>query len=120
MACVKLQKLYTFEEKTKRIIEKDKRLYKTYGITYQDWLEMSKNGCWMCGKTDGRLNVDHIHVPGFKKMPPEEKKKYVRGCLCFMDNTMLSGVEKRKDARKHLNNMIRYFSVFPMKGDLNE
>ena len=101
----------------KKLQEKGKRLYKTYGLTLDEWYEMSKNGCWMCGKKEGRLNVDHVHVPGYKKLEPEQKRKYVRGCLCFMDNTMLHGVEKRKDARTHLNNMIRYFEVFPMKGE---
>lgn len=102
--------------KTKRQ-QKNDRLYKTYGITIERWEEMSKHGCWICGRTEGRLNVDHRHVAGYKKLSLEEKSKEVRGSLCFLCNTMLHGVEKRKDARFFLDRMVAYFKVFPIKGD---
>ena len=35
------------------------------------------------------LCVDHVHVDGYDKMTPEEKKKYVRGLLCSRCNIML-------------------------------
>jgi hypothetical protein len=34
----------------------------------------------------GRLCIDHQHVRGFKAMPPEEKRTWVRGLLCFTCN----------------------------------
>lgn len=32
------------------------------------------------------LVIDHEHVKGFKKLPPQEKRKHVRGLLCTYDN----------------------------------
>lgn len=104
-------------EEEKKIRAKKQRLYKTYGITMEEWEDMSKNGCWICGKKDGRLNVDHRHVKNYKNLSPEEKKAEVRSCLCFMCNTMLHGVEKRTRARYFLERMVDYFAVFKIKGD---
>lgn len=36
----------------------------------------------------GILHVDHSHVRGWKKLPPEERRKYVRGLTCFVDNSV--------------------------------
>jgi hypothetical protein len=98
--------------------QKDKYLHKTYGLTLLEWKELSKNGCWICGRKEGRLNVDHRHVKNYKKMTPEQKRKEVRSCLCFMCNTMLHGVEKRNRARYFLERMVAYFAVFKIKGDI--
>lgn len=107
----------TLNPEAKKLLEREKRLYKTYGLTYSEWEELVKNGCWVCKRKDVRLNVDHRHIKGYKKLTPEEKRKEVRGCLCFVHNTMLHGVEKFKDSRKQLERMIAYFQVFKMKGD---
>ncbi len=104
--------------------EKNRRLLKTYGITYNEWLGMysSQRGlCYICRKAHPRLCVDHIHVKGFKKMPPEEKKKYVRGLLCFMCNTSIKCVEKTINGernRQQLEGMVKYFIDFKLKGEL--
>lgn len=63
-----------------------------YGFTAEEWREGMEKQDWKCGAcrkrpVSGRLNYDHAHVRGWKKMPPEERKKYVRGWLCFMCNT---------------------------------
>ena len=44
--------------------------------------------CAICNKPLGKgmVFVDHWHVRGFKSMPAHEKRKYVRGLLCFTDN----------------------------------
>lgn len=73
-----------------------------YGLTETDWHAMCaacNNTCVVCGKPfeDRPLVVDHEHVKGFKahkkkkaqkghtikvrKMPPEERRKYVRGVI---------------------------------------
>lgn len=62
-----------------------------YGLSYTDWLEIAQRQefvCAICHKLpkSGRLNIDHEHVKGWKKMPPEQRKIYVRGLLCYMDN----------------------------------
>lgn len=97
--------------------QKDKYLYKTYGITLKEWNQMSKNGCWMCGRKEGRLNVDHRHIRNYKTLPPGEKKKEVRACLCFLCNVMISKLERRKTARFLLGRIQEYFKQFKMFGD---
>lgn len=50
-----------------------------------------KGVCAICLKVPqcGSLNVDHVHVRGFKKMLPVEKRKHVRGLLCAHCNHRL-------------------------------
>ncbi len=105
--------------------EKDKRLYRTYGITLEEWNKIFEDQgrvCWICETMppSGRLSVDHIHVKGFKKMGPEEKKQYVRGLLCFLCNTSLKGFEKTALGhinRKRLEGVYKYFKKFKLKGE---
>ncbi len=109
-----------------KIIAKNNRLYKTYGITISDYIMIlnAQGGvCACCGKLpgSGRLCVDHLHVLGFKKMSPDDKRKYVRGICCFMCNTSFKSIEKTKDGkrnREHLEGIIRYFSKYPLKGEI--
>ena len=75
---------------------------KKYGLTQADWLSLCaacKYTCVVCGKPfgDRPLVVDHEHVKGFKAhkkrkakhgrtikvrvMPPEERRRYVRGVI---------------------------------------
>lgn len=113
--------LMTEESKRKA---KDRRLYQTYGITLEEWEQMYKEQnetCFICKRLYPRMCVDHVHVPGFKKMLPEDKKKYVRGILCFMCNTHLKGLEKTKDGelnRQRLNGTVEYFQKFKLKGEI--
>jgi len=101
---------------------KDRRLYNTYGINlYEKNLMAAKQGgvCWICKQVpkSGILCVDHRHVKGYKKLSPEDKKKEVRALLCFMCNTGLHGIEKRKNARYILERYNEYFKTFKIKGD---
>lgn len=62
-----------------------------YGLSPQEWitiLEEQGNVCAVCRKVpdSGKLVTDHEHVAGWKKMPPEERKRYVRGILCYWCN----------------------------------
>lgn len=102
------------------VTKRGKYLYKKYGITEADYnrmLKEQKGGCWICGKTDGRLNVDHCHIKGHKKMTPGEKRIYTRGILCFLCNTMFSKFERRKKSRHLLERTVEYFKVFAIKSD---
>jgi len=104
-----------------KLQEKANRLYRTYGITIDDWNYMAEDGCWICKRKDGRLCVDHIHVRKFKQMEPEDKQKYVRGILCFMCNVGLKGFEKTVDGkrnRKQLEGTYKYFQTFKLKGEI--
>lgn len=62
-----------------------------YGLSLDEWRAMAERQgyvCFVCEKepSTGRLCIDHFHVKGWKKMPPEERKKYVRGLLCWFCN----------------------------------
>jgi Recombination endonuclease VII len=62
-----------------------------YGLTEEDWLALFEAQGWKCPiclRSGARLtmNVDHQHVPQWKHMPPEERRRYVRGILCVFDN----------------------------------
>lgn len=106
--------------------EKDRRLYKTYGITLQEWEEMMNaqgRVCMICEMVPGtgRLCVDHVHIKGFKGMKPENKKKYVRGILCFMCNVAVGKFERTNNGalnRKRVEGLIRYFKKFKLKGEI--
>lgn len=102
------------------------RIYKTYGISLIEWTEIllrQQRVCHIC-KTMPKnkiLCVDHIHQKGYKTMTPMQKKKYVRGLLCYMCNTGLKCVEKTangKRNRQQLVGMVEYFNEFPLKGEI--
>jgi hypothetical protein len=62
-----------------------------YGLVYSEWYALLKaqgGVCPICGTvpSSGRLVIDHEHVPGWKKMPPRERARHVRGLLCTTDN----------------------------------
>ena len=64
---------------------------KRYGLTSKEWeamLESQGGTCGVCRKIpeSGRLCTDHEHVKNWKRMPPEERKRYCRGVLCFQCN----------------------------------
>jgi hypothetical protein len=67
-----------------------------YGLSENDWkklLEEQESVCFVCKQTpsSNRLCVDHEHVRGWKKLPPEKRKLYVRGLLCWRCNTTFVG-----------------------------
>lgn len=62
-----------------------------YGLSEQEWrviLERQGGVCAVCKQepTKGRLCIDHEHVKGWKHMPPEQRKLYVRGLLDWRCN----------------------------------
>lgn len=70
-----------------------KQTLRKYGLDYTEWVDigLSRPGfglCQVCGKIPASkiLHIDHEHVRGWKKMPPSERKKYVRGLLCYTCN----------------------------------
>lgn len=69
---------------------------KKYGLSLTDWQAMAdeqSHACFVCRQqpTQGRLCIDHDHVRGWKRMPPDQRKRYVRGLLCFRCNTTFVG-----------------------------
>lgn len=61
-----------------------------YGLTRSEWQVMYDvyNGrCHVCREPPkGYLCIDHEHVKGWRKMAPADRKRYVRGLLCFYCN----------------------------------
>lgn len=73
-----------------------------YGGTVADWERLLREQDYCCGvckrvpnpsKRDGkvRLVIDHEHVRGWKKMPPEQRWQYVRGLTCWFCNATYLG-----------------------------
>jgi hypothetical protein len=97
-------------------------LLRAYGITQDEYdkaLLLQNGVCKICGaqpKTR-RLAVDHEHVPNYKKMPPEEKRKYIRGIICFHCNfTMLHRsltLAKAKSVVKYLEEYEQRKATYP-------
>jgi hypothetical protein len=62
-----------------------------YGLTVIEWLGLLKAQGWkcpVCHKSGAAVkwNTDHDHVPGWKAMAPELRKRFVRGVLCAFCN----------------------------------
>lgn len=62
---------------------------KKYGLSIDDWAEiLSRQGgtCAICHKIppSGRLVIDHAHIKGWSRLPPEKRKLHVRGLLCWL------------------------------------
>lgn len=87
---------------------------KKYGLTAADWIAMAdRQGrvcavCKLLTKT-GRLCIDHEHVKGWKKMPPEQRARYVRGLLCWRCNTTFVG---RGITAERSRNVTSYLEAF--------
>ena len=72
-----------------------------YGLTEQDWMDrwlLQGEKCPICQRSDAPLVIDHEHVRGWKKMPPEKRKLYVRGITCNWCNRWIIG----RGAKPHL------------------
>ena len=87
-----------------------------YGLSLEEWQEIAARQGYVCAvckkltKT-GRLCIDHFHAPKWKKMPPEERKKYVRGILCFLCNTTFVGRGVTVDISK---GVVAYLEAFEL------
>ena len=88
-----------------------------YGLTVDDWLRLLKAQGWKCAVCERRVatwNTDHEHVPGWKKMPPDERARYVRGVLCAFCNYRL--VPSRLPARA-ADRIARYLRAYESRRD---
>ncbi len=87
---------------------------KKYGLTRQEWIAILLRQdmvCAVCHKApkSGKLNVDHEHVKGWKKMSAPERKKYVRGLLCFVCNFRYLSKGMNLDRARHT---VSYLSAY--------
>lgn len=80
-----------------------------YGITLDEWLgylgvteqTVESALCAVCGRQppSGRFVTDHEHVRGWKNMPPDERKRFVRGVVCTTCNHFI--LTRYGTPRKH-------------------
>jgi len=87
---------------------------KKYGLSMDDWrgiLERQGGCCYVCRRvpSSGRLCIDHEHVRGWKRLPPEERRLYVRGLLCFRCN---STFVSRGMTVERAQNIVLYLSEY--------
>lgn len=85
-----------------------------YGWTEREWLQMLADQGWECpicekAPRTGRFVTDHEHVPGWSKMPDEERKQYVRGITCWTCNRYLLA---RGISAKVARNVARYLDTY--------
>lgn len=69
---------------------------KKYGLTEEKWraiLEAQGNVCSICKKfpKSGIWVTDHHHAAGWKKMPPWQRSRYIRGVICRFCNSHCVG-----------------------------
>ncbi len=84
-----------------------------YGLSVEEWRALADKQdhvCFICRKPpkNARLCIDHYHAKGWKKMPAEDRKKYVRGLLCWFCNHYYVGraitIEKASRVVLYLQN----------------
>lgn len=93
------------------VIPPSQKTLDKYGLTEAEWLailERQGGVCAICKRVPetGRLNTDHEHVKGWKKMPPEKRKQFVRGAVCYWCNRSFLGrgitIEKSRNVTAYL------------------
>ena len=85
-----------------------------YGLTATEWLAFLKAQGGVCAICEGVPKTgfwvtDHEHVAKWKKMPPEQRKRYVRGVICsFCNSHVLSRFVTLKKARNVVGYLVAY------------
>lgn len=88
---------------------------KKYGLSADDYVsiwERQKGECPICErKFDEKVRavIDHLHVPRYKKMSPDRRKKFVRGLVCIYDNRRM--LPKGMTLQK-AKNIVLYLQLF--------
>jgi len=78
----------------------EKNIWRAYGLTPWMVVEMyAEQGgkCAICTNDLHEKNwvIDHKHVRNYKKLSPEEKRKFVRGLVCIYCNWKVLGQIER-------------------------
>lgn len=84
-----------------------------YGLTvelFNEILERQKGVCPICEKVpSGYWHIEHEHVKNFKKLPPEERVKYIRGAVCWFCNNYYIG---RAITIRKAKNVVEYLTTY--------
>jgi hypothetical protein len=88
-----------------------------YGLTKQDYKKLYEEiggVCPVCEKIPkgGRFRIDHEHVQGWSRMPPEKRKTFVRGLLCMFCNRyyLAKGMNPKK-----ARNIIKFLDNYALR-----
>lgn len=89
-----------------------------YGLTIEAWraiLEGQGGVCAVCKKipASGRMVTDHEHVKGWKKMPPDERRKYVRGVICNYCNYRRVGRGMSLEIARNVTAYLERYALSP-------
>lgn len=73
--------------------------------------DSQEHACFVCKvpPKKERLCIDHDHVKNWKKLPPETRKLYVRGLLCWRCNTTFLG---RGITIERAENVVAYLKAY--------
>lgn len=88
-----------------------------YGLSYTEWLDIywkQQGKCAVCEKefkVGQRINVDHVHVRGWKQMTPDKRKGYIRGLLCYTCNKFAAMRGVTPDKARNLWLYLRNYQV---------
>ncbi len=86
---------------------------KKYGLSESDWWQLynkHQGKCHVCLKeTKGRLVIEHEHVKNWKKMPPEQRRLFVRGLADWICNFRIL---TRGVTLERLRNAVRYLEEY--------
>lgn len=85
-----------------------------YGIDEEEWLNLLAIQGWVCPICTRRKvswNTDHEHVPGWKHLPPQERKRYVRGVLCIHCNFRMVHSRLPADTAQRITNYLRAYEA---------
>lgn len=85
-----------------------------YGLTPEAWrdiIDAQGAVCAVCELAPGarQLHIDHDHVRGWKKLPPEKRAATVRGLLCWFCNNHYVG---RSITVKKARNVVAYLEAY--------
>lgn len=88
-----------------------------YGLSRSEFKTIIKaqgGTCPICEKipSTGRWVIDHQHVKGWKNLPPDERKKFVRGVTCWFCNRnyLAKAITPRK-----AENIKRYLETYAIR-----
>lgn len=89
---------------------------KKYGLSAFEYAQMfygQQGKCAICkNPLKGRTNIDHQHgIRGWKKLPPEKRKTYVRGILCWTCNHLIVGRGVTSERLWEAHNYLRLYEV---------
>ena len=95
-------------------LEPKPKSLRRYGWTMTDWqyqLDVQGGVCALCDKLppSRKLVIDHVHVKGWKRMPPEKRRRYVRALVCnFCNRNVLRAFMTLDRAHR----LVDYFQIY--------